>query len=69
MLKIFSTEKIFQSHALPTGTLVCEDKQTLKVALHDGFLLLKEIQLAGKKRMQTTDFLRGFRVEEGMHLE
>jgi hypothetical protein len=42
MLKIFSTEKIFQSHAFPTGTLVCEDKQILKVALHDGFLLLKK---------------------------
>jgi methionyl-tRNA formyltransferase len=37
------------------------DKKTyLKVAVEGGFLNLTTIQMAGKKRMQIGDFLRGF---------
>lgn len=62
VLKIYASEKLFCSHELPVGTLV-RDKETLKVALADGYLILKEIQLAGKKRMKTEDFLRGFHAD------
>lgn len=62
-LKIFQTEKEFTSHNLPIGDIVSDGKRYLKVAVNDGFLNLKEIQLAGKKRMNVEDFLRGFRID------
>ncbi len=62
-LKIFQTEKEFTSHNLSIGDIVSDGKRYLKVAATDGFLNLKEIQLAGKKRMNVEDFLRGFRID------
>ena len=60
VLKIYETEKEFTTPAESLGSLVCSDGKTLKVALRDGYLILKEIQLAGKKRMKAGDFIRGF---------
>ena len=60
-LKIFFSEKEFCTPAAPVGTIIIADKADLKVALSDGYLHLKEIQPAGKKRMFVADFLRGFR--------
>ena len=60
-LKIFFSEKEFCTPAAPVGTIIIADKADLKVALSDGYLHLKEIQPAGKKRMPVADFLRGFR--------
>ena len=47
----------------PVGTLDTDGKTYLHVALPNGWLALEEIQLAGKKRMSVTDFLRGTRIE------
>ena len=60
-LKIFFSEREFCTPAAPVGTIIIADKADLKVALSDGYLHLKEIQPAGKKRMPVADFLRGFR--------
>lgn len=60
-LKIISSEKEFCTPAASVGTIIIADKADLKVALSDGYLHLKEIQPAGKKRMPVADFLRGFR--------
>ncbi|MCM1107502.1 MAG: methionyl-tRNA formyltransferase [Clostridium sp.] len=44
------------------GEIVVGDGQ-LKVAARNGYLVIDELQLAGKKRMKTSDFLRGFRFD------
>lgn len=64
ILKIFKTEKEFCTPTTPVGTVLLDGKESMKVALEDGYLNLLEIQLAGKKRMHTEDFLRGFHAEE-----
>lgn len=63
-LKIYVARKEEQPESLreAVGTVVVEDGM-LKVAAQDGFLLVDELQLAGKKRMKTADFLRGFRFD------
>lgn len=35
----------------------------------DGYLHLTEIQLTGKKRMKTADFLRGFRMTDSLMMQ
>lgn len=62
-LKIYKTHKEIASPTESIGTLVV-NQNTLKVALEDGYLYIDELQLAGKKRMKTEDFLRGFRLAE-----
>jgi len=57
--KIFESEKIIQTHNLSPGTIDPTDKKHLKIAASDGFIQVKSIQQAGKKRMAIDDFLRG----------
>jgi len=63
--------KIYEAAALPCpvggppGTVVATSPAGLGVAATDGYVLLKEVQLAGKKRMLAGDFLRGYRIETG----
>ena len=66
VLKIFQTEKNFFSHEEKIGTVSTDGKSYLRVALSDGYLNILSLQLAGKKRMPIADFLRGFKVAEGL---
>lgn len=47
----------------PVGTLLQEGK-SLKAAVKNGFLVLREIQLPGKRKMDVKDFLNGFDLGE-----
>ena len=62
-LKIFSAVaqpcKIDQS----PGTIGAVSTEGLSVASSDGYVILKDVQLAGKKRMLISDFLRGYHLE------
>ena len=60
MLKIYETKKIFAEHQLPVGSIETDGKNYLHVATSDGFIDVLTLQLAGKKRMDVKDFLRGF---------
>ena len=66
VLKIFRTEKNFFSHGEKIGAVSTDGKTYLRVALADGYLCIHSLQLAGKKRMPVADFLRGFKVTEGL---
>ena len=62
--KIFRTEKIAGAHAHAFGELATDGKKTFDVYVPGGILRILELQLAGKKRMLTEDFLRGFKLED-----
>ena len=57
-LKIYETEKNFVEHHLPIGTVCSDGKTFFKVAVNGGYLSIKELQLAGKKRLRIEEFLR-----------
>ena len=59
--KLYAGEviKIGESSTVP-GTILTDHKTFLDVAAKDGFIRITDIQLSGKKRMQTADFLRGY---------
>ena len=64
VLKIFETEKIFQSHQLEPGTLLTDGKTYIRVATVDGMIEIHSLQLPGKKRLKTDELLRGFHLTE-----
>ena len=43
------------------GEAFTDGKTVLKLAAKDGYIVVEELQLEGKKRMKTDDFLRGYR--------
>lgn len=59
-LKIYRSEAESTTPVHAPGTAVSDGKTWLKFATADGYLLVKELQLEGKKKMETTDFLRGY---------
>ena len=61
VLKIYETEKVFAEHHLPVGMVDTDQKTYFRIAVKDGFVNLLSLQLAGKKRMEVGDFLRGYR--------
>ncbi len=58
--KIFFAEKTTGNQTEQPGTITTDKKKTLLVACGEGWLNITDIQLAGKKRMKTEEFLRGF---------
>ncbi len=47
------------------GTIIRIEKDGLCIKTANGVLIITELQLEGKKRMQVSDFLRGYQVIEG----
>ena len=61
VLKVYQTKKRPATHNFPVGSIHTDHKSYIDVAVKDGFLRLHSLQLAGKKRMNITDFLNGFK--------
>ena len=68
MLKIFTTIRSNRAKGKP-GEIVRVDKHGILVAAGVGGLLLREVQLEGKKRMHAAEFARGFNLPVGLVLE
>lgn len=65
-IKIFTSEMEEVSHSLMPCAVESDGKTFFKVACNDGFISIKELQMAGKKRMMIEEFLRGFKIEPGL---
>lgn len=67
-LKVWETEvETCETEAVP-GSVVEVTKNSIKVQTGKDLLVLKQIQLEGKKRMDVAAFLLGYKVEAGMIL-
>lgn len=64
-VKIFISEIEESQHTHNAGDVKSDGKTFLKVACSNGFIHIKELQMAGKKRMLVEEFLRGFKIEDG----
>ncbi len=69
VLKIFETEKVVESHSLPSGTIQTDGKTYIRIAAPDGFINIRSLQLPGKKRLKTDELLRGFRLADEVKAE
>jgi methionyl-tRNA formyltransferase len=68
MLKIFTTILSHRAKGKP-GEILRVDRHGILVAAGVGGLLLREVQLEGKKRMHAAEFARGFNLPVGLVLE
>jgi methionyl-tRNA formyltransferase len=67
-LKIFKAEIEPDKDVVP-GTVQTDGKTTFKIAAQDGWLAISDLQLSGKKRMVTEDFLRGVHEAEAFKVQ
>jgi methionyl-tRNA formyltransferase len=66
-VKIFDVDKERKKHKLDIGTVI-SDKSELKVAVTDGFIHIKEIQLPGKRKMDVKSLLNGYHFDKNAKL-
>ena len=65
LLKIFSSRVIEEEHQDPPGKISQLSSEGIKVVTGRGYLLLTEVQLQGRKRMNATEFMRGYPIPIG----
>lgn len=58
-LKIYTAKKQFEKHNYKEGTAIYTKKE-LKVAVKEGFLVIEELQVSGKRKMDVQSFLNGY---------
>jgi methionyl-tRNA formyltransferase len=61
LLKVYSAKKETLIVNSPPGSVFTDNKTYLKFATIDGFILIEELQLEGKKKMAIGEFLKGYR--------
>ena len=66
LLKIYRSEKEYTLPAIAPGEIETDGKHYLKFACKDGFILCKELQMEGKKKMLVEDFLRGHKLSTSL---
>ncbi|MDO4190548.1 MAG: methionyl-tRNA formyltransferase [Bacteroidales bacterium] len=63
VFKVFETQAETTPHNYTPGTLITDNKKTLKIATADGYLHLRSLQMPGKKRMTAEELMRGFKFD------
>ena len=62
--KIYQAKQEVAQHNLSVGHIKTDNKTFLKIATKVGFIDVLELQMAGKKRLLITEFLKGFSFDE-----
>lgn len=62
-IKVFNVEILEEEHGEVLGQTT-EENKTLKVAVKNGYVILKEIQLPGKRKMNVKQLLNGYQIHE-----
>lgn len=64
-VKIFKSDVVEINHSSNPGTIIDIDKESFTIACGKNALKIFELQIEGKKRMDTKSFLAGFKLEKG----
>ena len=59
-LKIFRSEIEIIPHSHEIGTIISDGKKFMKIAVNDGYIHLKILQLTKRKRMDISSFMNGY---------
>lgn len=65
-VKIYQAGKMLEKHSFLPGEVQTDGKTYFRVAALDGFIEIKSLQMAGKKKLNIEEFLRGFKNQEGL---
>jgi methionyl-tRNA formyltransferase len=57
--KLYAINKEIEAHNFTIGKIIATKKE-LKVAVHKGFIIIEEIKLSGKKKMDSKSLLNGY---------
>jgi methionyl-tRNA formyltransferase len=62
--KIFESQPEIEKHTFKPGTIFSDEKHYIRISCKNGFISIARLQLEGKNRMSTVEFLRGFKIKK-----
>lgn len=62
-LKIFKVDFVDLEHSEKPGTIITDQKKIFGVYVFDGKIMIRDLQMAGKKRHNVKDFLNGYQIK------
>ena len=62
-VKVYNVEKCIDKHDFEIGKIL-SNKNEVKVAVNNGFIILKELKMPGKRKMDIKSLLNGYNFEE-----
>lgn len=62
--KVFESMPVISNHDFAPGQFFSDGKNFIRVACKSGFLNICSLQVEGRKKMNSAEFLRGFRIEK-----
>ena len=68
LFKILEADYVLESHQNPPGTAMTDHRSKLWIASTDGWISVGKLQQAGKRIMDTGEFLRGFSFNSSSYL-
>ena len=67
-LLIYKSDYIIEKHNNKTGNVIVSDG-VLKISCNNGYVIIKELKVEGKKKMKTRDLLNGFRISDNSYVK
>jgi methionyl-tRNA formyltransferase len=67
IVKIYKSHYIKEHHNNKAGKIISDNKAFIKVAVPEGYIFIDELQVSGKKRLGTKDFLNGYKFHENTY--
>lgn len=68
-MKVWKTKVLDEKSTKKPGTIIKVDKEGIRVSTKDKVILITEIQMPNKKRMEVKEFIKGNSLEEGTVLQ
>ncbi len=62
--KVFESRPVYDNHNFKPGKIISDGRKYIKIACTGGFIQIISLQIEGKTRMNSEEFLRGFRIGE-----
>lgn len=62
--KVYESEPQVSDHIFQPGDMLSDGRNYIKVACIGGYVKILSLQVEGKKRLDTEEFLRGFKIDE-----
>jgi len=67
--KFYKTHYLKCEHENQIGAIETDNKETITIWAKNGKIIVDEIQISGKKRLRTTDFLNGFTFDDNYYFQ
>ena len=67
-MKVWKTKVLNETSDKAPGTILKVDKEGIKVSTEDKIVLIEEIQMPGKKRVQVSEYIKGNSIENNIVL-